>query len=396
MFADIIVGDALTKLKTLEPESVDCVVTSPPYWNQRNYKVAGQLGLEVDFEDYLDKLFFIFIEIKRVLKESGSVWVNIGDTYNGAKTPDGISNKSLIGIPDRFKVGMIDMGWICRNEIIWYKRSCMPNSAKDRFTVDFERLFFFAKSPDYYFETQYEPYSQYTITTGDYRVPSSDIRQEYDSKYTLENYKQNIRPDSANLKNRQEFKQGKMVERNGFKARKGNVEYEVPKLGRIKRCVWDITNAGFKGQHFAVFPEKLVLTPILAGCPEFVCSKCGKNREKSFKTEIPMDTAPVRSKGNFDDTHAMFTLHEKRNYLRELGIKGDAVPHVLDGISDCGCGAEFKPGVVLDPFCGSGTTGVVALKNNRNFIGIDLNVDYALIAKDRIQKSTGVEARIIG
>ena len=183
----ILHGPALEQLKTLESDSVDCCVTSPPYWALRDYKILGQLGLEPTFQEYITKLIEIFNQVKRVLKKEGSCWVNMGDTYSqgdtisnryglsgstldapikhkadhfSRKVVQSIPQKSLCLIPERFAIAMVDEGWILRNKIIWYKPNCMPSSAKDRFTVDWEYLFFFTKSQRYYFETQYEVYDK--------------------------------------------------------------------------------------------------------------------------------------------------------------------------------------------------------------------------------------------
>ncbi len=165
----IIHGNSLEKLKELPDESVDMVMTSPPYWALRDYGVEGQLGLEPTFQEYINKLCDIFDEVRRVLKKEGTCWVNMGDTYAGSggnhkacggKGTQKIQNaerKCLLQIPSRFAIEMCNRGWILRNEIIWHKPSCMPSSVKDRFTVDFEKVFFFTKSKKYYFETQYEP-----------------------------------------------------------------------------------------------------------------------------------------------------------------------------------------------------------------------------------------------
>jgi DNA modification methylase len=154
--------DCLTGLKELPDNSIDCIVTSPPYWALRDYGVEGQLGLENTFQDYIDKLLEIFTECKRVLKENGSCWINLGDTYSGSNgrikkevylnnTGHGagktdLQDKSLCMIPERFAIAMIESGWILRNQIIWHKPSCMPSSVKDRFTVDFEKVFFLLKT----------------------------------------------------------------------------------------------------------------------------------------------------------------------------------------------------------------------------------------------------------
>jgi len=193
--------------------------------------------LELTPQEYIEHLKTVFAEVKRVLKKTGTCWVNIGDTYasGGGKAaeqsflrskgkdrhtqPDSPGKaklrskmgKSLCNIPERFSIMMTDeLGWIKRNTIIWYKRNAMPESVKDRFTVDFEYLYYFTKSKEYYFEQQFEDYA-----------PGSEV--EY---------------------------------------RRTNTK------GRNKRCVWDIPTRPFPGAHFAVFPPELVETPILAGCPE--------------------------------------------------------------------------------------------------------------------------------
>lgn len=205
-------GDSLISLQKLESESVDCCITSPPYWALRNYGVDGQLGLESTFQEYLDKLIAIFLQVKRVLKKTGSCWVVLGDTYSGSGgaggdynkggiragqpkykqiKPKNIPNKSLCMIPSRFAIAMVDHGWCLRNQIIWEKPNCMYTSARDRFTVSFEHVFFFTKSKKYYF------------AKGD----------------------------------------------------------------ETKCSVWKIPAQGYNGVHYAVYPEKLIEPMVKAGCP---------------------------------------------------------------------------------------------------------------------------------
>jgi DNA modification methylase len=312
-------GDSLETLKTFPNESIDMVITSPPYWALRDYGVNGQLGLEATFQEYINKLCDIFDEVKRVLKTSGSCWVNLGDTYSGSGNGSGdkksnnlksktthdkiykgqkadktdLPNKCLLQIPSRFAIEMTNRGWILRNEIIWYKPNCMPSSVKDRFTVDFEKLFFFVKSKKYYFEQQKEP------------MKTTDITPPRGSKGVFGN---------MNLGLRKQDQIGRS-DYTGF-----NDRY-VPNddFFRNKRCVWSITTKGFKEAHFAVFPEDLVITPIKACCP--------------------------------------------------IG------------------------GIVLDPFMGSGTTGVVCKKLNREFVGIELNPKYVDMAEKRI-KNTLVQEQL--
>jgi site-specific DNA-methyltransferase (adenine-specific) len=296
--------DCLEGLKQLLDNSIDMFITSPPYWGLRDYngenKVwdgvetcehewvenvkkpdggrgsiaanvgankndfanmrdhnivsyfcskcgawKGQLGLEPTFDLYIKHMISIFDEVKRVLKPTGTCWVNLGDTYAGSgkgawdkkgnrkerysvtkKYPikDTVAQKSLCGIPDRFKIAMIDNGWICRNDIIWHKPNAMPSSVKDRFTVDYERIFFFTKTGKYYFEQQKEK-AKYA---GDNRGARGDSRRDV-----------------------------------GYNAMNGKTgEY------KNKRCVWSINTQPFKEAHFAVYPETLIETPIKAGCPE--------------------------------------------------------------------------------------------------------------------------------
>lgn len=226
----IICGDALTALKELPSESVQMAITSPPYWNLRDYHSAGQIGLEPTYDEYLTKLCAVFDEVKRVLRHDGTLWVNLADSYGGdgsaQKRPKmltpkmrrlhvsipsvprtDIPRKSLCLIPSRLAVAMVHRGWILRNVLIWQKPNAVPESMKDRFTVDFEYLFFFAKDKHYYFEQQFEPAT-----------------------------------DRGNLR------RGQYI--------------------RNKRCVWTIPTKGFAGNHFAVYPEELVETPIRACCPK--------------------------------------------------------------------------------------------------------------------------------
>ena len=139
-------GDVLEKLTEIESESIDCIVSSPPYWGLRDYGVGGQLGLEPDFRDYLKIMNDIMVQLKRVLKNTGTCWINLGDTYGYN------SGKSRYGIPERFYINCIDDGWIARNHIPWYKANSMPSSVKDRFTNKWESIFFFAKQQKYYFD----------------------------------------------------------------------------------------------------------------------------------------------------------------------------------------------------------------------------------------------------
>ena len=224
-------GDALDVLKTLPDNFVDTVVTSPPYWALRDYGVEGQLGVEPDFHQYIERLTSIFEEIKRVLKDTGTAWVVIGDTYFSKSSNANYNQKSLCLIPERFAISMVDHGWILRNDIIWNKPNALPSSAKDRFTVSHEHIFFFVKNQKYYFKQQLERSLWAAV----------DKRAVYGPS-------------------------------NGGKAQSG--QYSLNKGGvfrkdgmRNKRTVWNINTRGFPGPHFAVYPQEIPRICIDAGCP---------------------------------------------------------------------------------------------------------------------------------
>lgn len=420
----IIQGDCLEVMKTLPSESVDCVMTSPPYWALRDYGTASweggnpecehlvgrasrgglsefqkgnegsfgdeairtgekcphcgavrkdlQLGLEPTFNEYIKKLCDIFDEVKRVLKKEGTCWVNIGDTYSGSGGAGGDYNegglkegqptykqskinypdKSLVMIPFRFALEMVNRGWILRNTIIWQKPNCMPSSVKDRFTVDFEYLFFFAKSKKYFFETQYEPLAE-----------SSLLDPRIDKGLVL-------------------HKSGKAIMKENQAGMKGCC---INSYGRNKRAVWTICPRPFKEAHFAVYPEELCETPLKAGCPEFVCKKCGKAREKILEPTVEYSKFLGQSwHDHSNDAEAGFG-QQTRGFSSRKGNVTGIKRYNEKGYSVCDCNAGFESGIVLDPFFGSGTTGLVALKQNKKFIGIELNPKYIEIAQKRLK-----------
>lgn len=235
----ILHGDALEKIKSLKDKSVDCIVTSPPYWQLRDYGVVGQLGLEDTVEEYIEKLLKIFNECWRALKDTGTVFINMGDIYSSSKYIS-IRRKSRMMIPEKIAIAMIEKGWILRNEIIWHKPNVVPEAVQDRFTNDFEKIYFFTKSEKYFFEKQYEAFSEKTLTA----------------------FKDGIMPT------------GKKKMLGAGESRTGMREVNKPwkavynEKGRNMRTVWKIATKGISEAHFATFPEELVRRCILAGCPE--------------------------------------------------------------------------------------------------------------------------------
>lgn len=498
-------GDCLGTLKTLPDNFVDCVVTSPPYWGLRDYgtakweggkkdcdhlgpvkttqagfnerytgkpslkedkqsklrlpykdvcgkcgakRVDNQLGLEKNFEEYVSKLCDIFDEVKRVLKPTGTCWVNLGDTYSTVSGNMGIGtqpkyvcavedmpvklktelpDKCLCLIPQRFQIEMVNRGWTCRNTIIWQKPNCMPTSVNDRFTVDFEYVFFFVKNKKYYFEQQLE---------------------------------KSIWADSDK---RSKVKGG--VLSGGKKTSTGL--YAINKVAytegglRNKRTVWSVNTQPFKEAHFATYPPSLIEPMIKSGCPEQICVKCSIPQIKEIVSvgyiqpdeidENCQDSETINDKPyaikertGFIAKRELPSLKEIKDYLNKWkkkkaltieqieGIMKSNAPHhwfsgesypvkndwlelkKIMGFDDtydnamtnetykpaeklagqyelkkkgCDCKVEFKPGIVLDPFMGSGTTGMVAMNLNRNYLGIELNPEYIKIANKRIADS---------
>lgn len=295
----IIHGDSIKELKALKDDSVDCIITSPPYYGLRDYGAKGQIGAERTFDQYVDKLLALTAELKRVLKPTGTFWWNHGDSYGGSGKGGGSKNgwkggsskyanvssgapKSLLLQAHRLVIRMMDeQGWILRNQVIWHKPNVMPASVKDRFTVDFEPIFFFTKTPDYYFEQQREP-----LATS-----------------SIERVKHGWKSKKAN---------GAIMNGKGIDIERMGERFANP-LGRNKRSVWKIPTSASRTAHVAMFPEALVEPMISAGCP--------------------------------------------------------------------------RGGVVLDPFFGSGTTGVVAKRLGREFIGIELNPAYIKIAETRLSNT---------
>lgn len=271
MINQIITGDALSKLRKLENESVDCIITSPPYYMLRDYGNDKQIGLEKTPDEYIQRLMEIFDEARRVLKRKGTCFVVIADSYSGYK--DGITDriqtnemksanqqikkrpvlprKTLMGIPERFMIAMLDHGWICRNEIIWQKPNVIPSSAKDRFTVDFEKVYFFVKSRNYYFNQLKEP------------MVTSDRSKIRGSKGVIGGPLNNGRRNSSGSGNPKQDSIG-LKTYTGFNSR-----YKIPQDGmRNMRSVWTISNSRNQYDHYAMFSPKLVQRLMDAGCPQ--------------------------------------------------------------------------------------------------------------------------------
>jgi DNA modification methylase len=374
-------GDNRAILPTLPAESVHCVITSPPYWGLRDYGTEGQLGLEPTPEQYVENMVAVFREVKRVLRNDGTLWLNLGDSYatpkqgstqgtstsglNNArqwredrnpvmgvsidkKLPPGLKPKDLVGIPWRVAFALQADGWYLRSDIIWSKPNPMPESVTDRPTKSHEYLFLLTKSERYYFdqeavrEANAEPKSN-----GGWQSAARNGRSvEYDQRYA-----RNKTVGAAG----------------GSKMVHGGHDLNA---GRNIRSVWTVATQPYPGAHFATFPPKLIEPCIKAGTSERgVCPECGAPwRRVVGDRPYPKDLA------NAAKAHG--GIGNNLGGQRHQGWL-DANPRQMLGWQpSCAHDAEPIPATLLDPFAGSGTVGTVAQSLSRRAVLIDLNPDY--------------------
>ena len=379
---EIINGDCREVLKTMPDCSVHCCVTSPPYFGLRDYGVAGQLGLEQTPEQYVAEMVAVFREVRRVLRDDGTLWLNLGDSYaaqrggthqpaktlaggKGGKTADGarvnrdrydgynptrnahaigLKHKDLIGIPWRVAFALQADGWYLRQDIIWSKPNPMPESVKDRCTKAHEYLFLLSKSPRYYFDSEAikEPSAQPHRAGG------------LERSFSTSDQKVSLRQDVGRTVMRTEH--------------------------RNRRSVWTVSTKPFKGAHFATFPPDLIKPCILAGCPQQCCAACGAPHKRLTSRGVDAKHVAPSEIDRFGTGQA--GVHRKvgqayQNWLNENPIR------TVGWQPSCDCDAGAVGGTVLDPFGGSGTTGEVAAGNGRNAILIELNASYCSLAKSR-------------
>lgn len=307
----IYTGDSLEVLKTFPDDSIQCCVTSPPYYALRDYGMDGQIGREDTPQKYVARLTDVFTEVRRVLRQDGTLFLNISDTYAGKgnqgeslepkypngrtgqsvainRTVEGCKSKDMIGIPWMVAFALRDAGWYLRNDIIWMKQNPMPESVRDRCARCYEHVFLFAKSSKYYFDH---------MAIAEPIAPATYDRLKRGMKGGNK-YGKAIpgQPQTQNINKPRE---------------PGTITDSMISPLRNRRDVWVINTVPFSGGHYAVFPPKLAETCILAGCP--------------------------------------------------VG------------------------GTVLDPFMGSGTTGLVAKRLDRSFVGIELNPAFSKMAMERIE-----------
>lgn len=368
----ILCGDAVEQLRTLPSDSVHLIVTSPPYWGLRDYNVAGQIGMEEHPEAWVDRLVEVFREARRVLRSDGVCYVNVGDAYSGSgkglyadgrshgtdgakqKTNAGsigigmrgitggvLKPKDLIGLPWMLAFALRADGWYLRQDIIYAKPNPMPESVADRCTKSHEYVFMLTKSARYWYDAEAIKEPAGGRSSGN-RTHKCDGLPGHQTKQGL--------------------------------IAMADTEHVM----RNKRDVWTIALQGFAEAHFATFPEELPRTCIMAACPERCCAVCGAGWVRVYeRTDVPDPSF----NGSRFDRGKTFTR------VRETAQVGEQTLAVATGWRpSCECGSsETAPGVVLDPFLGSGTTALVALKCGRHAIGIELNPEYADMARKRCE-----------
>ncbi|WNV83467.1 site-specific DNA-methyltransferase [Umezawaea sp. Da 62-37] len=322
----VLVGDVRTRLAELPDASVDCIITSPPYWALRNYGHDGQIGAESTVEEWAEQIAAVCDQLARVLTPTGSLWLNLGDSY--ARSPrDGAAKKSLLLAPQRVALRLTRAGWLLRNQVIWAKKNPMPSSVGDRLTTTHEFVYFFTRQPNYYFDLDAirEP-----AMTHPHRGRAG--RESYPPRAAVPNLGSGTSP-------RVDLNQGLA----GMKAR----GQESHPLGKNPGDVWHLGTASYHGAHFATFPTELVRRPLLSTCPQRVCTTCGQPWRKA--TQV---------------------IDGRRLALGSLR-------------ADCGH-TGWRRGRVLDPFLGSGTVALAAEQYDRDWLGIELNPAYAELAEQRL------------
>ena len=417
--ATLYLGDCIESMRTMPDASVHTCVTSPPYFGLRDYGHDGQIGLEQTPDEYVEKLVEVFREVRRVLRDDGTVWLNLGDSYagagysnhrntGGAQRSDGgkqkhlngsgLKNKNLIGIPWRVAFALQADGWYLRQDIIWHKPNPMPESVRDRCTKAHEYIFLLSKGPKYYFDAEAikEPVSP-------------DMLRRAKAGHTRGQGKlDKSRNDAATVR-----------------------PTNITGTTRNRRSVWTVTTKPFKGAHFATFPPDLIRPCILAGChpkgrrcdcdeviasptgsgpiedPTMQTGRAGMNRTRRDDE----GTRPITRREQRHEAIEMKASPHRQEMERECGpafahyIRTDRsgarpLPNdIRKKYMEAGWITEAPPcthpieeaGTVLDPFGGSGTTALVALEEGRNAVLCELNPDYIALAHKRLE---GLQLRI--
>ncbi|AAM88756.1 DNA methyltransferase [Natrialba phage PhiCh1] len=413
---DIHEGDAEEVLAELPESSVHCVVTSPPYFGHRDYGVDGQIGLEDSLDEFIESLVDVASEIRRVLRDDGSWWLNLGDSfagsggaggqwgqnehgsatrladagdaYNGPLNTSNIRRKSKMLVPHRVAIALENAGWIIRADAVWTKPNGMPSSAHDRLNEKKEFVFHLVPEPHYWFNL--------------------DAIREPHSEASLERAGRHDQAKRGYPSNDHSLEPSRFCHPNG----------------KNPGDIFEINAAQFSDAHFAVFPEELCKDPIKSSCPEKVCAECGTPHEQLTEEIDPWNVeSPDREQlrraievykaSDLTEDHleavraygfadAAAGKNQNRSGLNDERVQqlASEAKDVLEGYfreftttyerhigweAACDCETdETNPGIVLDPFAGAGTTCLVAKRFGRRFIGVDLNPEFVAMAQQRI------------
>lgn len=407
----ILTGDCRRVLRDLPDGSVGCCVTSPPYFGLRDYGHDDQIGLEEMPEEYVEQLVEVFREVRRVLRDDGTLWVNIGDSYassgrggnptfasstlaGGHATQDaariarsrmpaaGLKPKDLIGIPWMVAFALRADGWFLRQEVVWSKPNAMPESVRDRCTKAHESVFLFAKSREYFFDAQAiaEP------VAGD--PEASRNRWDRDDR-DVPGQKPQKRTSRSGNKERKP--------RPGPESSSSHQCGSVPWEGssRNRRSVWSIPTRPFSGAHFATMPAELAELCIRAGTSERGrCPDCGARWTRQTSPALDVGHTGITDTA-YESRSTAGRLAKLRQAAREQGTEYTGARVTTGWARGCGCRPLPVPDVVLDPFGGAGTTGLVADGLQRDAILVELNPEYVGIAERRLRDDAPLFVEVV-
>lgn len=398
MTGTILIGDCVEHLRGLPDQSVQCCVTSPPYWGLRDYGVPGQIGLEPTPEAYCQRMVEVFREVRRVLRDDGTLWLNVGDSFAGSpgngrgggeqldgrlphysssvKAAPGLKPKDLVGVPWRLAFALQQDGWYLRSDIIWakgcsfgpYVGNPMPESVTDRPTKSHEYVFLLSKRERYFWDaTAVREPAEYGRRTGGFR-------------------------GDANGGGR--YVQGRSFDNSAAAPKGATTGGKNPAFGRNLRDVWTIPTESTAEAHFATMPTALVEPCIKAGTSERgCCPQCGAPWQRVVEKETHFEGGSGAAGRTAEEVNASGKWAGSQH---GMNIKLGPVVNTttLGWTPTCKCDAgDPRPCVILDPFFGAGTVGLVAERLGRSYIGIELNPEYAEIARRRI--ATNGKAKVV-
>lgn len=413
-------GDALGQLRKLPGGSVDCCVTSPPYWALRDYGVEGQIGLEETPGEWCAKLVDVFREVRRTLKPTGTLWLNCGDSYisnshgygatHDPKYPTGrdrsverntpfVYNRQKIGLKDKDMVGQPWMlafalradGWYLRRDIVWHKPNAMPESVRDRPATAHEYVFLLSKSETYYYDfvASMEPTTGRAHRRGHGVNPKCRNWQDGPGAHNVITFNRDRRRvngpgKSSRMLRDRDPRHDTPAARNAKQNRSFSAAVSGIVSTRNSRSVWSIPTAPYREAHFATFPIRLAERCIIAGSSEHgCCSWCGAPWHR--EVEVAYSNSGNRSSNGPRSAERAHIEHGSAGFDQRL----EASYETRGWRPSCPCtlaNSETVPAVVLDPFAGAATTLLAAERMARDAIGIELKAEYIAMAEARIMR----------